>query len=67
MEWISVKEDKPNIGFEVIVNDKYGCVTHAYYVIGKDGCYVFLDSNEDEINNVTHWQPLPIGIIEEKL
>jgi hypothetical protein len=67
MGWISVKEDKPNVGFEVIVNDKYGCVTQAYCVRDAHGCYIWEDLNNDEIENVTHWQPLPIGIIEEKL
>lgn len=66
MKWISVKEDMPNLDFEVIVNDKYGQVSSGW-LITDEGAKVFVDAGEVKFKHITHWQPLPTGIVSENL
>ena len=58
MKWISVQDEMPNINFEVIVSDKHGCVTTAWYV--KEGDNYWFETYDNELfEKVTHWMPLP--------
>jgi len=57
MNWIKVKKETPNYDFEVIVCDKHGQVTTAWF--RKDefvDCFETFDG--EEIKNITHWMPL---------
>lgn len=66
MKWISVKDELPNLDFEVIVNDKYGSVSSGW-LISEDGDKIFVDAAGVQYNSITHWQPLPVGIISENI
>ena len=66
MKWISVKDELPNLDFEVTVNDKYGSVSSGW-LISEDGDKIFVDAAGVQYNNITHWQPLPVGIISENI
>lgn len=56
MKWISVDKDTPNYGFEVIVADKHGNVSTAWYAKDSES---FEDCNRVSYKDITHWMPLP--------
>lgn len=60
-QWISVSDDLPDVGQDVIVATEYGRVTMVSYeaIRRKDTTTFMWVEGDWMVNSVTHWQPLP--------
>ena len=60
-QWISVKDDLPDVGQDVIVATKHGRVTMvSYEALRRKETTTFMWVEGDwVVQGVTHWQPLP--------
>lgn len=56
--WISVEDRLPEANEKVLVVEKYG-ISCAYLWGGCEKPYFVDDTEMIEIDNVTHWMPLP--------
>ena len=63
MEWISIKHVLPEIGQRVLCFNGYIHVKEAYEMDGElffyDGDNHWTGSAMGQLENVTHWMPLP--------
>ena len=61
MKWINVKKEKSNYYEPILVLCENGFQYTAYRVVNDDNneAYTMLGNSEFDIENVTHWMPLP--------
>lgn len=60
-QWISVKDDLPDVGQDVIVATEFGRVAMVSYeaVRRKESTHFIWVEHDWLVSGVTHWQPLP--------
>ena len=63
MEWISVKDRLPETDEAVITSSSNTKLALAFYMgvgrVLKEGWWELVDGTVEELEEVTHWMPLP--------